>query len=105
MERRLLRLDLIHEEVSELDQAMRRGDMISIADGMGDVIYVVIGAALEYGIPIDAVFREIHRSNMTKVWADGSVHRRIDGKILKPETYSPADLRGVLYAHGMRTIN
>lgn len=49
------------------------------------------------GIKIDPVFREVQRSNMSKVWEDGTVHRReSDGKILKPPTYSPADIEGVL---------
>lgn len=49
------------------------------------------------GIKIHAVFEEVQRSNMSKIWTDGTVHRReSDGKILKPPTYSPADIEGVL---------
>ena len=97
VDRMTLRLSLIHEEVSELDVAAREQDITGIADGIADAIYVLIGMALEYGIPIEEVFNEVHRSNMTKVWQDGSVRRRSDGKILKPPTYSPADIEAVLH--------
>lgn len=63
--------------------------------------YAVAAAA---GIDIGPVFEEVQRSNMSKVWADGSVRRReTDGKIMKPPTYSPADIKGVLLAQG-RTV-
>lgn len=96
IERMMLRLALIHEEVSELDVAARTNDLTGIADGIADCIYVLIGMALEYGIPIEEVFNEVHRSNMSKVWANGEVRRRIDGKILKPPTYSPANIEAIL---------
>lgn len=49
------------------------------------------------GIDIDPVFEEVQRSNMSKVWADGTVKKReSDGKVIKPPTYSPADIKGVL---------
>ena len=37
-------------------------------------------------------FTEVHRSNMSKINADGTIHRREDGKVLKPDTYSKADV-------------
>jgi predicted HAD superfamily Cof-like phosphohydrolase len=95
--RRQLRVNLINEEAKEFEEASRNGDLIEAADALADLLYVIQGAALEWGIPLDAVFREVHRSNMTKVWADGTVHRReSDQKILKPPTYSPADIAAVL---------
>jgi predicted HAD superfamily Cof-like phosphohydrolase len=72
-------------------------DLVEVADAIADLLYVVYGAAITYGINAKAVFDEVHRSNMTKVWEDGTVHRREeDGKILKPPTYSKADIKGVL---------
>jgi predicted HAD superfamily Cof-like phosphohydrolase len=96
MERALLRISLIKEEFDELVGAAQDQDLVEVADALADLLYVVYGTALEYGIPVDAVFDEVHRSNMTKVWADGTVHRRDDGKILKPDTYSPADVKSIL---------
>jgi predicted HAD superfamily Cof-like phosphohydrolase len=97
-ERAALRVELIREEFEEFKVASLAGDVIEAADALGDLLYVIYGASLEWGIPLDAVFDEVHRSNMTKVWPDGTVHRREDGKILKPEAYSPVDLRRVLDA-------
>jgi predicted HAD superfamily Cof-like phosphohydrolase len=72
-------------------------DLVEAADGIGDILVVTYGAANRLGINAQAVFDEVHRSNMTKVWPDGTVHRReYDGKVLKPDTYSPANIAGVL---------
>lgn len=102
VERQLLRLRLIQEEYWEFVDGMRKENLVDIADALGDLMYVIIGAALEFGIPFDDVFREIHRSNMTKIWPDGSIRYREDGKVLKPETYSPAEVAGVLTAFANR---
>lgn len=59
-------LRLLQEEVAEFSDALSREDVVAIADALGDCLYVVIGASLAFGIPIEEVFREIHRSNMTK---------------------------------------
>ena len=95
-ERADLRRNLINEEAEEFETASLNGDVVEAADALADLLYVVYGAALEWGIPIDAVFAEVHRSNMSKVWPDGSVHYREDGKVLKPSTYSPADIGPIL---------
>lgn len=86
-----LRWDLHREEHEELDRVMNSGDLEGIADGIADLIYVLIGTALCYGIPMDAVFAEVHRSNMTK---DGT--RRADGKILKGESFEPPKIKEIL---------
>jgi len=91
-----LRVKLILEEAHEFDDSAAIGDLVGMADALADLTYVVLQATLVCGIDLDPVFREVHRSNMTKVWEDGTVHRREDGKILKPPTYSPADVARVL---------
>lgn len=92
---RALRRKLLREEVKEYFDAEDNNDLVEIADGLGDIVYVVIGTCLEYGINIDAVIDEIQRSNMSKS-VDGKVLRRGDGKILKPTTYSPPDIKAAL---------
>ncbi len=89
-----LRMRLLEEEVAELVDAVSRESIFDIADALADILYVVCGTALVYGIDLDAVFREVHRSNMTKV--DSGVKRRSDGKILKGSAYEPPDLRTAL---------
>jgi predicted HAD superfamily Cof-like phosphohydrolase len=101
-ERKKLRLELIREEFKELTEASDANDIVAVADALADLLYVVHGAALEWGIPMDPCYKEVHRSNMTKVFPDGTVHKREDGKVLKPPTYSPADLVTILKRFGMK---
>jgi predicted HAD superfamily Cof-like phosphohydrolase len=98
--RQQLRVELIDEEFKEFKEGIANHDIVEIADALADLIYVIYGAALEFGIPIDKVVEEVHRSNMTKVWPDGTIHRREDGKIMKPPTYSPANINSILYPNG-----
>ena len=88
-EDRELRVKLIMEELVELKDA---ANIVQVADALGDLLYVVLGSAVCYGIDLEPVFAEIHRSNMTKLWPGGKVFKNDYGKILKPPTYSPARL-------------
>ena len=63
---------------------------------MADIIYIVCGTAASYGIPLNKVFDEVHRSNMAKL-VDGKPIRREDGKILKPEGWTAPDIKKVLW--------
>lgn len=72
-------------------------DPVEIADALGDGVYVKYGHAIEHGIPLDDVLREIHRSNMSKLGDDGLPILRDDGKVLKGPNYSPPDISTVLY--------
>lgn len=67
-------------------------DLAPLAHELADLLYVTYGALDALGIDADAVFGEVHRANMGKL--GGS--RRADGKLLKPEGWQPADVRGVL---------
>lgn len=97
-DRRQLRKDLLSEEFEEYMLAEATNDVVEIADALGDMLYIIAGTALEYGIPLEAVFDEIHRSNMSK--ADGLIGplTREDGKILKGPHFTPPDIEGVLRA-------
>lgn len=91
-----LRVDLLIEEVNEFREATGELDAAGIADALADIVYVAYGAAVTYGIDLDAVIREVHRSNMSKLGADGRPVRRADGKVLKPSTYRPPNINAVL---------
>jgi predicted HAD superfamily Cof-like phosphohydrolase len=78
----------------ELYHGIHKRDLVLIADGLADVAYLLIRTALCYGIPLDEVFAEVHRSNMTK---DGS--RRDDGKILKGDKFEPPRIKEILDRH------
>ncbi len=81
----------------ELEEYLEANDIVGIADAIGDLLYVVLGAACQHGIDIDPIFHEIHRSNMTK-FIDG--HRRADGKWIKGPSYTPANLKPILERQG-----
>jgi predicted HAD superfamily Cof-like phosphohydrolase len=88
----LVRLHLISEELAELALAIADQDDVRLADALGDLIYVVLGTAVTYGIPIGPVFDEIQRANMTKaVRSDGDTRLRDKGN-----SFVPPDIAGVL---------
>ena len=66
LDERELRRKLIVEEAMETCQAIESSNLIEIADGLADLLYVVFGTALSYGIPMETIFAEVHRSNMSK---------------------------------------
>lgn len=97
-ERKKLRCDLLDEEVHELSVAMRQNDLVEVADGITDCMYILIGTAFEYGIGhlLPEMFAEVHRSNMSKLGADGQPIRRADGKVLKGPNFTPPNLVKIL---------
>ena len=111
-ERTELRKDLIEEEFEEFLRShqteyvysRRHGfyhelvgvDTIEYADALADLVYTAYGAALEAGIDLNAVLEEVHRSNLRKIWPDGKVHYREDGKVIKPADWTPPNIKEVL---------
>lgn len=90
-----------------VDAFLTREGMVTVADALADIIVVCVGMALELGIPLDRVWAEVQRSNLAKRAADGSVRRRPDGKVLKPDGWTPPDIERALqeptqasWAHG-----
>lgn len=104
-ERLDLRLRLITEEVSELHDAATAGDVVEMADALGDIVYVCHGMAIEMGIDLNAVITEIHRANLSKLGGDGRpiindgvIEPMLPvGKVLKGPNYGPPDIRSVLF--------
>jgi predicted HAD superfamily Cof-like phosphohydrolase len=93
-----LRCGLMYEEGREFWQQVDqdRPDLAEVAKEAADVIVTILGTMAEMGIPFDAVWTEVHRSNMAKVGPDGTVVMREDGKILKPEGWQAPDVAAVL---------
>lgn len=77
-------------------------DLVAMAQELADVQYVTSGAAVTFGIPLGAVFDEVHAANMRKVGPDGKVIRRPDGKVVKPEGWRGPDVAAVLARFGMK---
>lgn len=87
-----LRIKLLKEELREFCRAVRKGDLVEAADALADMRYLIDGAAVEWGIDLEPVFDEVHRTNMLKTTGP----KRRDGKQLKPEGWQPPDIEGVL---------
>ena len=85
----LLRHRLMHEENEEYLQAAKDGNLVEIADALGDMMYILYGTICKHGLQhrIADIFDEIHRSNMSKLDADGNPIYREDGKVMKGENY------------------
>jgi len=92
---RKLRVKLLREEFIEYMDGESFNDLVEVADALADIIYIACGTAVSYGIPLDDVFAEVHRSNMAKL-VNGKVIRREDGKIQKPEGWTAPDIKSVL---------
>ena len=95
----LLRYNLMAEENDEYKEACWNGDLVEIADALGDQLYILCGTILKHGLQhkIENVFKEIHRSNMSKLDAEGKPIFREDGKIQKGPGYSPPDINKILF--------
>ena len=92
-DRMQLRRNLISEEVQEWGDALAADDFREQVDALIDTLYVVYGTLIEMGVNADAAFAEVHRSNMSKLGADGKpVYRESDNKVLKGPNFSLPDL-------------
>jgi predicted HAD superfamily Cof-like phosphohydrolase len=87
---RKLRQALLDEEVEELREAVAAFDIVKIADALADIAYVISGTAVTYGIPLDAVLAEVHRSNMTKT------NTPAEAKLVKGLHYEPPRIAEIL---------
>ena len=93
-----------------------RYDLVETADALADLNVVVNGTALEFGIPQRAIDYEVYQSNLSKIPAGGTAIKngvtegyregeagyqadKPVGKILKPESYVPANIPAVLKAY------
>ncbi len=88
----------MREENEEYLEAANKGDLVEVADALGDMLYILCGTILKHGLQhkIEEVFLEIQRSNMSKLDADGRPIYREDGKVLKSERYFRPDIAAIL---------
>jgi len=93
-----LRFNLMDEENEEYLEAAQKGDLVEVADALGDMLYILCGTILEHGLQykIEAVFNEIQRSNMSKLGADGRPIYREDGKVMKGPNYFEPNISEIL---------
>lgn len=88
----------MEEENKEYLEACWEGNLVEIADALGDQLYILCGTLLKHGLQhkIEEVFNEIHRSNMSKLDKDGKPIFREDGKILKSDQYFKPNIEAIL---------
>ena len=93
-----LRHRLMNEENEEYLEACKSGDLLEIADALGDMMYILCGTILSHGLQdkIEDVFEEIQKSNMSKLDSDGNPIYRQDGKIMKGLNYFKPDIKKIL---------
>ena len=93
-----LRHRLMAEENEEYLAACRSGDLVEIADALGDMMYILCGTILSHGLQdkIEDIFEEIQKSNMSKLGSDGNPIYREDGKIMKGPDYFKPDIQKII---------
>jgi len=117
-----MRERLIEEEHRELLESQNGRNLEGVLDAICDLLYVTYGAADAYGFSpelLSKAFREVHRSNMSKLWSQKErdehiaarpdtelkfkeampglyIATRTDGKVIKSPGYSPANLKAII---------
>ena len=91
-----LRKKLIDEEFNELKDAINENDLIEVADALTDILVVTYGAGVAFGIDLDKCFKEVHRSNMSKLSEDGKPIYNEFGKVMKGPNYFKPNLKQYL---------
>jgi NTP pyrophosphatase (non-canonical NTP hydrolase) len=101
-----LRGDLIEEETEEVGEELydltcwptqvlcpsEDIDKAALTKELADLLYVTIGFAVTFGLPLCEVFERVHQSNMSKLGEDGKPIYREDGKVMKGPNYQPPQL-------------
>jgi predicted HAD superfamily Cof-like phosphohydrolase len=100
-----LRHRLMEEENNEYLLAAASGNLVEIADALGDKLYILPGTIIWHGLQdiISEVFDEIHKSNMSKLDENGHPVLREDGKILKSKLYFKQDIGAIFENHCIKT--
>jgi predicted HAD superfamily Cof-like phosphohydrolase len=84
---------LIAEEYDEFCHAVVMRDEVEQLDACMDMIWVILGYCHMKGYDIKGAWEEVANSNLSKIdYKTGKVIRREDGKILKPEGWTPPNL-------------
>ena len=90
-----LYMNLIEEEFNETLNAFIEDDLVEVADGLADMVWVIMGMCNSAGIDFDKVWKEVKSSNMSK-FVEGKFIKNDAGKIMKPETYFKPDIKKAL---------
>lgn len=99
-----LRLALIEEEFNEVIESINWGDPVLIAKELADLVYVVVGTAIAFGIPFNSCFGAVCDSNLSKFDSEGHAILRDDGKVLKGPNYQAPEpiIKEILISEGIK---
>ena len=90
-QQKMLYVSLIEEEFNELKAA---DNQVEELDALIDILVVTIGAIHSMGADGEGAWREVMRTNFAKIDpTTGKVRKREDGKVLKPEGWTPPNLK------------
>lgn len=85
---------LVREEFDEFVRDYFAGDEVGQLDGCMDLIWVTLGYCYMKGFDVSGAWAEVARSNLSKIDpVTGKVIKRNDGKVLKPEGWTPPELK------------
>ncbi len=93
---RELRRRLLKEEFREYLDAEEADDLVGIARELADMVYVICGTAVSYGIDLDAVLCEVTRANADKVSDPEKIVWDENGKVKKPDGWKPPNVLAAL---------
>lgn len=96
------RIEFMHEELREFEDAAAVGDQAKMADALIDLVYVALGTAHVYGFPWHLLWNEVQRANMTKERATRETASARGGEwdVVKPSDWKPPDIESVLAEYG-----
>ena len=93
-------LGLIEEEAEELNQAILNKDKVEMLDALIDMLVVTIGAIHSAGFDAEGAWKEVMQTNFAKIdKKTGKVIKREDGKVHKPDGWTPPNLKDFLTKH------
>ena len=85
--------ELIFEEYKEFIIAVNESDEVEQLDACMDMIWVILGYCHMKGYNVKGAWDEVARSNLSKINPEtGKVIKRQDGKVLKPDGWTPPQL-------------
>lgn len=94
----LFRDALLQEESRELRIAGECNDKVEILDGLADCLYVLLGTVNAHGMQhvFEEAFKRVCESNNTKLTGGKLIKHQLTGKVLKPDTFVPVDLKDLV---------
>lgn len=84
----------LHEELKEVEQAFVDNDLVAVADGLTDMVYVALNFAARIGIPFNDVWDAVHKANMEgkrKVKDASESKRGYEHDVIKDHNFVPPE--------------